>query len=89
MNKFALIQMTVGARWNSARVVLAWKEVLGSVLWAAIINTFAAINTLIEVCTFILVFQIRQLFNSDGGTAFHMIQVCCFGNIWCLLRNLY
>lgn len=64
----------------------------------AIINTVAAINTLInygciivclEVCTSILIFQTRKLFNSDGGIAFQMIQVCCFDSIWSLLRNLY
>lgn len=41
------------------------------------------------VHAFMSVFQIRQWFNSDSRTAFQMIQVSCFGNIRCLLRNWY
>lgn len=90
MNKFASIQVAVGAHVNSAHSVLAWQDMLGSVLWAvlniitAIINTVGAIvNALIDygcivvlldVCTSILIVQIRKLFNSDHGIAFQMIQ---------------
>lgn len=48
MNKFASIQMAVGARFNSAHSVLAWKGVLGSVLWPVLNIIAAIINTVIH-----------------------------------------
>ena len=49
MNKFASIQIAVGAHLNSAHSVLAWKGVLGSVL-GPILNIMAAIiNTILII----------------------------------------